>query len=110
MSKTKSSLRLHNNGLERDAAVSDQRFTAYLSLDVWCVLCSAIPSQVLNELLALRLQLGPGEAVEVTLDKQANVRLLDELNFTSVGKARWHQSILAAPERRGHDRGQLPAR
>ncbi len=33
--------------------------------------------------LHYELELTPGDVVEVTLDKQANVRLLDEMNFSN---------------------------
>lgn len=36
------------------------------------------------------LQLGPGESVEVTLDRQANVRLLDDLNFAKYRRGGQH--------------------
>lgn len=36
------------------------------------------------------LQLASNEAVEVTLDKQANVRLLDELNFSKYKRGEKH--------------------
>ncbi len=36
------------------------------------------------------LQLGQGEAVEVTLDKQANVRLLDDINFSNYKRGQRH--------------------
>jgi len=37
------------------------------------------------------LQLGPNDAVEVTLDKQANVRLLDDLNYSSYRRGEQHR-------------------
>lgn len=40
--------------------------------------------------LHYELQLGPGEAVQVTLDKQANVRLLDDLNFQRYQRGEQH--------------------
>lgn len=36
------------------------------------------------------LHLDPGEIVEVTLDKQANVRLLDEANFSNYKRGMRH--------------------
>jgi hypothetical protein len=36
------------------------------------------------------LQLGPGEGVQVTLDKQANVRLLDDSNFERYKRGEQH--------------------
>lgn len=36
---------------------------------------------------------GPGDVIEVTLDKQANVRLLDPLNFERYRQGRNHQYI-----------------
>lgn len=40
--------------------------------------------------LHTELQLGPNDTVIVTLDKQANVRLLDDLNFHSYKNGRQH--------------------
>jgi hypothetical protein len=37
------------------------------------------------------LQIAEGQAVEVTLDKQANVRLLDEYNFSKYKRGERHQ-------------------
>jgi hypothetical protein len=57
------------------------------------------------------LQLKPGEIVEVTLDKQANVRLLDELNFGKYKRGEKHtyhggqaktSPIRLKPPRAGH--------
>jgi hypothetical protein len=39
------------------------------------------------------LNLGPGEVVEVALDKQANVRLLDDANFSSYKHGSRHTYI-----------------
>jgi hypothetical protein len=36
------------------------------------------------------LQLGPGEAAQVTLDKQANVRLLDDPNYQRYQRGEQH--------------------
>lgn len=36
------------------------------------------------------LQLDPGDVVEVTLDRQANVRLLDEINFSKYKRGEKH--------------------
>ncbi len=36
------------------------------------------------------LQLSQGEAVEVTLDKQANVRLLDDINYSNYKRGQHH--------------------
>ena len=40
--------------------------------------------------LHYNLQLGSGEGVQVTLDKQANVRLLDDLNFQRYKQGQQH--------------------
>ena len=40
--------------------------------------------------LHYQLDLEPDEVVEVTLDKQANVRLLDEANFSSYRRGQRH--------------------
>ena len=37
------------------------------------------------------LQVGPGEIVEVTLDKQANVRLLDDINYSNYQRGQQHK-------------------
>ncbi len=37
------------------------------------------------------LQLSTGQSVEVTLDKQANVRLLDELNYLKYKRGEQHK-------------------
>ncbi len=40
--------------------------------------------------LHYELELTPGDVVEVTLDKQANVRLLDEMNFSNYKRGERH--------------------
>lgn len=41
--------------------------------------------------LHYEFDLGPGDAVEVTLDKQANVRLMDDLNFSLYRRGQRHR-------------------
>lgn len=57
------------------------------------------------------LELRPGDVVEVTLDKQANVRLLDEANFSNYKRGQRHtyhgglakrSPARLAPPRPGH--------
>lgn len=43
------------------------------------------------EFLHYNLNLTSGNVVEVTLDKQANVRLMDDINFTKYKKGMQHQ-------------------
>jgi hypothetical protein len=57
------------------------------------------------------LELEPGEVVEVTLDKPANVRLMDEVNFSNYRRGAQHRyhgglaqrsPVRIGPPRPGH--------
>jgi hypothetical protein len=61
--------------------------------------------------LHYNLDLAPGEVVEVTLDKQANIRLLDETNFERYKRGAQHtyhggfakrSPVRISPPRPGH--------
>jgi hypothetical protein len=61
--------------------------------------------------LHYELDLAQGDIVEVTLDKQANVRLLDEMNFSNYKRAERHtyygglakqSPVRLAPPHSGH--------